>query len=129
MFWIKTLFEKAVTLISNRSNLVPLTLLDKRKIASVAIGDSTKPLFQDVLEDYGPVRSSLYPWGLRSRNLTASSAMLTQFDIVLLSLHHARLYPEKAYGIPPDIISFIDSLPQANRVIFTFSEIHIYLVF
>jgi|WetSurMetagenome_2_1015567.scaffolds.fasta_scaffold35543_1 beta-N-acetylhexosaminidase len=115
----KELFQKSVTLISNHGNLIPLTLLDKRRIASVSIGDSARSRFQEVLEKYGPVSDFIVPMEMKKPALDSIMTLLKSFDIVIASLHHARLYPEKAYGIPQQITGFIDSLSQSDRVIFT----------
>ncbi len=57
----KTLFHKAITILGNDDNFLPLRNLDTLRLASVAMGAKEKTFFQQHLDNYAPVTHFFVP--------------------------------------------------------------------
>lgn len=111
------LFEQSLTLLKNKNNLIPLTELDQRKIASVSIGSTTKTPFQWRLDSYAKVSHYQVDSDItdvKSRNLMAS---LKGKDIVIVGIHGLTRNIKQNFGLTPSAIQFIKQLSQSTRVI------------
>ncbi|KUL17923.1 MAG: hypothetical protein XE13_0638 [Proteiniphilum sp. 51_7] len=86
--WVqRMLYDKAVTLLKNESELIPFQRLDQQKIASVAIGAPEENPFQQYLNKYERVST----FTVSSAAAVARIAELDAFDLVILSLHGDRI--------------------------------------
>lgn len=79
----RNIYDAAVTLLKNDTALIPLKELDKKKIASIAIGAPASNPFQAYLKKYGDVTT------FQAASASAVSAIreLKDHDLVILSLH------------------------------------------
>lgn len=82
----RKIYDAAVTLVKNGEELIPLKGLDKRKIASVAIGASFPNPFQKQLKKYGDVTA----FHLSSTD-EFSVEQIKDFDLVIFSVHSAEV--------------------------------------
>ena len=86
--WVqRKIYDGAVTLIKNNSDLVPVKELDKIKIASVAIGAPSSNKFQEYLKKYGDITTFIAESASAVSNLT----QLSQFDLVIISVHSDKI--------------------------------------
>ncbi|MDD4696535.1 MAG: glycoside hydrolase family 3 N-terminal domain-containing protein [Fermentimonas sp.] len=83
----RKIYDGAVTLVKNNNNLVPIKELDKKNIASVAIGTSASNTFQKYLKKYGNV--STY----QAQTVSAVTLIsdLNKHDLVIISIHSDKL--------------------------------------
>ena len=112
------LFENAVTLVKNNSNLIPLIKLNEpKKLVSIAIGAELGNAFQKTLLKFG----SMPVYSNESRSDEAwLRRMLNNLDstkIAIVSLHRLSTYPSRRYNITPSTINFLEKLQKQNRVI------------
>lgn len=81
--WVQQkIYDGAVTLVKNEQDLIPLKELDKKKIASVAIGAPASNSFQKYLKKYGDVTTFN-----ASSTDAISATQLNNFDLVVYSFH------------------------------------------
>ena len=86
--WTKRkIYDGAVTLVKNVDNHIPLSKLDKVKIASVAVGASAHNQFQTYLKKYADVST----FQIKSTAEVTSLAQLKDFDIVIISIHTDKI--------------------------------------
>ncbi|MFH0865788.1 MAG: glycoside hydrolase family 3 N-terminal domain-containing protein [Bacteroidota bacterium] len=114
------LYEKSITLVKNDNNLIPLLCIDTLCIASVAIGDSSLKSYQSVLSRYAPVDA--YALSKRHKKKEADSLMkmLSNYDLVIISLHNTTNLAYNDFGITQQTIDFIDTLRQSKKIILDF---------
>jgi beta-glucosidase-like glycosyl hydrolase/CubicO group peptidase (beta-lactamase class C family) len=79
----REIYDGAMTLIKNENDIIPLTGLDRMKIASVAIGAQVGNTFQQYLRRYGDVTT------FQAANVAAVSGInrLREFDLIIFSIH------------------------------------------
>jgi beta-glucosidase-like glycosyl hydrolase/CubicO group peptidase (beta-lactamase class C family) len=78
----RMIYDGAMTLIKNNDDLIPLTGLDRTRIASVAIGAPTGNTFQRYLRKYADVST------FQAANVAAVSGLnLHDFDLTIFSIH------------------------------------------
>ncbi|MDR0332156.1 MAG: serine hydrolase [Dysgonamonadaceae bacterium] len=79
----REIYDGAMTLIKNENDIIPLTSLDRMKIASVAIGTQAGNTFQQYLRRYGDVTT------FQAANVAAVSGInrLREFDLIIFSIH------------------------------------------
>ena len=86
--WTKRkIYDGAVTLVKNVDNHIPLSKLDKVKIASVAVGASAHNQFQTYLKKYADVST----FQIKSTAEVTNLAQLKDFDIVIISIHTDKI--------------------------------------
>ncbi len=97
--WLQQkIYDKATVLLKNDQNIVPIKKLDKTKIASVAIGASSKTTFQDWLQKYTNIKSYQIPSVTALENIKNE---LKAFDLILFSIHSNKL--SDAYSLQEEI--------------------------
>ena len=114
----RRLYEKSITLLSNRDSVLPIHFKDSLRIASVCIGDLKGNAFQRQLSAYLPVE-----WFAEDKDAPVSvfSALfsyLENFDLVILSMHGTSMKAQNNYGIPEAARVFIDSVLTRYKTIF-----------
>ncbi|WP_276499134.1 glycoside hydrolase family 3 N-terminal domain-containing protein [Pontibacter litorisediminis] len=110
------LYEHAVTVLENESNLIPFRNLDTLSIASVAVGASVGNTFQETLGNYAPINSFAIPD--RYAADTAFTNIIPQLegnDVVVVSIHGMNSTPAKNYGIGTGTLAFIQYLRERTN--------------
>jgi len=92
--WVsRRMNQKAITLLKNEGDVLPLEHLDKKKIAIVSVGTSAKNPFQETLRLYDDVTSFSVADGSA---LAQIKAKLAPFNTVILSVHGNKSYNAEA---------------------------------
>lgn len=109
--------SKAITLVNDQHNLVPVRQLDTLKIASLVFGDTTLSPFQQRLDDYAPVTH----FNLR-RNPDAAECdsilqLLEPFNLIITGFVKTSDLPSKKFGISPVAVQLVDSLSKSKNTI------------
>ena len=115
----RKIFENAVTLISNKNNLLPLRAMDDKKIAVVSIGkDANSTEFEAVMGQY--VDSLTVMTIAKTSNEAAFNsiaAKLADYDVVVIAFHGGHAYPT-SFGTTPAMTKFVDNLATTKTVVF-----------
>lgn len=86
--WLnRQLHENAITLLKDEKNIVPINKLDKRKIAAISIGASTKNQFLNMLKKYGDVDVFSVADGSQLANM---KAQLEKYNTIIVSVHNRK---------------------------------------
>lgn len=109
-FLIRKLYDNSVVILKNENNLLPIKSLDKRKIASVAIGVSGKQPVQTWFNKYTDV-AMFHASSMAA--LKKLSKRLSKFDIVIYSIHSKKM---------SDSQILIDLLKKENTVLTFFTS-------
>lgn len=82
--WVqKKIYDGAITLLKNETELIPVKKLDATKIAAVSIGAGTGNTFHKYLKKYAPVTT----FSAQSVAALAEIRRLKEYDLVIISLH------------------------------------------
>lgn len=87
--WIlHKIYRNAVTLLKNETEIIPLKELEKKRIASIAIGAPQKNPFQDYLNKYTKVTTYTAPTTAIANELTDK---LNNYDLIIISIHSDQI--------------------------------------
>ncbi len=112
------LYEKSLTLLSNKDSILPLRFLDSLKTASVVIGDVKNNPFQQQLQLYAPVDCYSIEKDAPLSVFEAIEKFLVNYDRVILSLHNTTMVAQKDFGITEATLKFINSVIKKHATIF-----------
>jgi beta-glucosidase-like glycosyl hydrolase/CubicO group peptidase (beta-lactamase class C family) len=104
----RKLVEKAITVIRNERNILPLKRLDTLKIASVSLGNTFGNRYGKTLALYTDVDSFHLDGTESLTELTRTLDTLRYYNLVLLSLHGNDLKATKQFGISDELITIAD---------------------
>jgi beta-N-acetylhexosaminidase len=106
----KEIYEKAVTILKNDSDILPIKRLDK-KIAHVSIGIHTTD-FRESLDLFADVDH--YQYFTAGEAVTAFSKVSGRYDVIIVALHSGSVRPINNFGFGKDLNDFIATIP-ANK--------------
>ncbi len=111
------LFEKAITLIRNQNNLIPLQRLDTLHIALVTIGNDTESTFGDRLHDYIHYTRFHLPKQSRKGQIDSLLLSLRPYNLIIVGIHNTNSLTQYSYGITNSTIEFIDEIKKTKKII------------
>ncbi|WP_460921668.1 glycoside hydrolase family 3 N-terminal domain-containing protein [Pontibacter brevis] len=110
------LYEHSVTVVQNKSNLIPFRNLDTLSIASVAIGAPAKNVFQETLGNYAPLNKfNITDRFAPDSAFTKIIPQLKDNDLVVVSIHNMNITPAKNFGIGVGTRAFIKYLQERTN--------------
>lgn len=115
----RQLFEKSLTVIENKNNILPIQRLDTLKIASLAIGSEQIVPFQKMLDNYTLVDHFNLSKNPSEAEITKLLNQLKPYNLIISSVHGMGLYPARRYGINDQQIRITERL-DAKHTIFAF---------
>ena len=107
--------SQSMTLVKNTLMLVPLTGLERRKIAVLCIGDSLPCLFQETVARYAPVDLLNIPKRFKKACADSIAREAAKADIVLIGLFGISSTGGESHGITPEMGRLIDTVSRINR--------------
>jgi len=113
----RRLVKEAVTIVKDRYNLIPLSLLDHRKIECISIGDTSHTAFQKMISKYFPVTFINLPQNFSKIIMDSIVHQSKRFNLIIIGVHKISNFPEKKFGISDQIVSLIDTLSLQNKVL------------
>ena len=112
------LYANALTVLTNKQNLIPLTKLENAKIATVAINRNQASLFQKRISDYYPAdKYFIDPSDTASANRLLKK--LSGYDVVIAGVFGLDQRPNLDFGIKPELKSFLAKLLLNKKTIVT----------
>jgi beta-glucosidase-like glycosyl hydrolase/CubicO group peptidase (beta-lactamase class C family) len=107
----QTAFDKALTVLKNEENVLPIGQLDK-KIVRVSIGMNTS-FFRDAMDLFTDVES--YHYFTLKEAIEDLPERVKSSDLVLYSLHANTVRPKNNFGFGPEASESLSKLPKAKR--------------
>ncbi len=132
--WLcRKLNEKAITLLKNSEEIVPLKKLDTRKIAAISVGSSTDNAFHSTLRRYGDITCFNVADGAGLLNL---KKQLEPFNTLIISVHTNKANANAAiqsvskgketilsfFIVPYRMASYATSIHQTNGIIAAYED-------
>ena len=115
----KQLIQNALTLVTNKDKLIPLKNLDQTRIATLSIGAKYSTVFQNTLDQYGPMRHFQTPKNIPESNFQGLLSQLSDHDVVLIGLHDMSSYASKKFGVTASTRTFLKALSSKTKVVLT----------
>lgn len=109
----KQTYEKALTVVRNEKQLLPLTDLTQ-KIAMVCIGTNTYA-FREMAANFAP--SDQFHFETAEEAITQMKGKLDAYDVIVTSIHTTSVRSVKEYGMPEKWKSWMNGLPEKPKSI------------
>ncbi len=116
----RNLYSKAITLIKNDNNLIPLERLDTLNIASVAIGSKQITRFQNTLLEYTSVKHFNISSNATKEEFDKLIKDLSPYNLVIISKHKNSNSRKYHHGNTKNSIDFIDKISREKKVILNY---------
>ena len=114
----RKLIRASLTVLRDSNNILPVQNLDKQRIATLVIGSNTQTEFQKMLAKY--TRTTDFYW---TKNDTLSDsvwqARLKDYSLVIVGITHMSQYPQRNFGITPDMVAFLQRIISSHSTIVT----------
>ncbi len=104
--------SKAITLLKNRNELLPLKNLETKKIAYIALGDDSGEVFFNELNKYTKVDRII------GDRLDAVLKMLEKYNTVIIGLHRSDKNPWTSYQLTDKELTWLYEIARKHEVIF-----------
>ncbi|PWJ55579.1 beta-glucosidase-like glycosyl hydrolase [Dyadobacter jejuensis] len=111
--------EKALTVLNNTGDLLPLRELDTLKIASISIGVDTVSTFQNTLGLYTTVDHFYVPTNPTKAQLTDIKKHLAAYNLLVVGVHLPSISPRNTYGLTTGMDGFLTELIDTDKAIVT----------
>lgn len=112
-----TYFGQAVTMLKNKREIIPFSEIEDLKIASLVINDSLNNPFQFYLNRYAPVSCYRMVKEPDLKVLLNLTEVLSEYDLVLISIHNTSTRSGNAFGITPQMNDIISRLNAKTRTV------------
>lgn len=108
-----------ITVVKNHKKLLPIKSPEKKKIASIALGFTSKTDFQRMLGNYARIDYYQYGMGVDSVAFAIALDGIRQknYDIIIVSIQNTNRSPDKFFGINPAAIGFTNQLKTEGNVL------------
>lgn len=115
----RLLTEKALTVLKNDGNLLPLRRLDSLKIAAISLGADSITTFQKTLNLYTTVDSYSLPRTPSASQLAALDAKIKEYDLLLVGVHQYSISPRTNFGMTPEMSTVLEKLLATGKAAVT----------
>lgn len=111
----KEVYEKALTVVKNTNELLPIKRLDQ-KIARISVGIHTFP-FRHSVDLFADVTH--YHYFTVDEALKDFPAKANEFDLIIVGLHSNTVRAKNAFGFGEKWTEFINRLPEEKQIVLT----------
>ena len=107
----RELVKKSLTVIKNRKADIPISNLEKRKIAYVKLGDDSGHHFINMMQNYTKVDV------ISDTNLDGLIKKLARYNLVIIGFHKSNAHPWKSYKFKDKELVWLQEIARKKRVI------------
>ena len=111
----RLLMEKALTLLKNQNDLIPLQRLDTLRIAVVSVGASQGNAFQKTASLYTQTDALSISDKATDQEISALLEKLKDYNLVLTGLHLSSIRPGVNYGVTPQVQSLVEKIDATGK--------------
>ncbi|TAL62817.1 MAG: serine hydrolase, partial [Bacteroidetes bacterium] len=111
------LAENSITLLQNKSKLIPLKNLDTLNIACVMIGAKQENKFRAMLSLYAPIKFFSLSKGSRQWERDTLQKKILGYDLVIAGIAGTHNNPDKNFGIDKESIDFLKNVSKRSKLI------------
>lgn len=115
----RLLFEASLTVLENKSDLLPLKQLDTLKIASLSVGASDVTPYQKMLGNYAPIDHFTISKTATDQEIEQLFNQLKPYNLIIAGLHGTGLFPGKRFRVTDQMLKIVDKL-STHPTVMTF---------
>lgn len=110
------LYADAITIATNKDDLVPFKQLDLKSFASLSIGDEGK-VFQKYLSKYAKFDHFSIPKAADQTSHYNTMKKLEEYEVVVVGLMGVTNSPRRKFGIAPADVQLLKDLSKRQKVV------------
>ncbi|NNE14829.1 MAG: serine hydrolase [Saprospiraceae bacterium] len=111
------LYEKAVTLVKDDADLVPIKQPDNQKLACISIGNNKAGSFQNTIAKFGITKLIDLEKDFSIDVAKSTEKKLTDYETVIIGIHDMSIYKSRDFGISKAAFDLIYKLNSTKKVI------------
>jgi beta-N-acetylhexosaminidase len=111
------IYEKAIVVLNNKNNLLPLKHFDTLKIAVLSAGSSEITPFQEMLSNYTQVDFYNFTPGSTQSQQDLLVRNLKSYNLVIAGVHNTTIFPQRNFGISAQVLSLLSEIANVRPVI------------
>ncbi len=111
------MIEQAITVVQNKSALIPLVNLNEPKLATLSIGSNTLTTFQKRLDSYVKAKHFNTPKSLEGIDVDGLLNDLRKYSRIIVSIHYLNNKPSDAFGLTKSVLSLVQNINRQQEVI------------
>lgn len=115
----RLLTEKALTILRNEGNVLPLRNLDTLRLAVISIGSETETVFQKSASLYAQADQFNLSAQPSEAQLTQLRSQLSKYNLLLVGVHLSSISPGRSYGLTDAINKILGELIATNKAVVT----------
>ncbi|TDB68010.1 glycoside hydrolase family 3 N-terminal domain-containing protein [Arundinibacter roseus] len=115
----RLLTEKALTILQNDQNLLPLQRLDTLKIAAISLGADTVTTFQNKAGLYTQIDNFRLSSKPTPAQIDTLLAQVRGYNLLLVGVHQGSISPRLNFGLTPGMKTALESLMATNKAVVT----------
>ena len=113
----RKIFESAMTVLVNKSKILPLKSVDTLCASVVSVGSNEVGLFQQMINNFMPTTNYCIHNEQSLERMRKAKDTLLGSDLVIVGLHCKNQKANKNYGVSKEMIAYVDSLLTKRNVI------------
>lgn len=113
---LEKLYAAAVTVASNRNELLPFLQLDTKRFASLSIGGKGEE-FRKTLSKYAPFEHFNISKAASESEHYNLMKKLEDFDVVIVGMMGITNNPKRAFGVAPGDVALLQKLQERQEVV------------
>ncbi len=113
------IYERAITLVKNDQDILPLKVLANVSFGSISLGSNQMNKFQQRLLYYADVDNTFLPKDSPKKEYDFKVKQISKHDVVFVTLEDMSRYASRNFGINENQISFIKELAKKTKVLLT----------
>jgi beta-N-acetylhexosaminidase len=110
-------YAKAITVLSNKNNILPVRNVKPGAIVSLVIGDSANNAFHQTIRRYTDAETIAVSRDFSLKTADSLVTLLSGYETVIVSIHNIMTKGALRYGISDTIPAFLDSLAKRVKLV------------
>lgn len=116
----RRLTEASLTTLRNKNNLLPITDLGSRKIATISIGSDSLTTFQRTLELYTAASNFQIPFDASQEQVDELRRQLISYNLIITGVHDESNYPRNEWNLSEAGTELLKELAQRKNSVVAF---------
>jgi beta-N-acetylhexosaminidase len=113
----RRLIENALTVVSNKNDILPLKGLDTLRIATISIGAPDSNTFQTSLERYSPMAHFSIKKNASKAEASKLIAAVKDYNLLIVGVHGPSNSPYRNFGVSKATIQLVNDLAKNQKIV------------
>jgi beta-glucosidase-like glycosyl hydrolase/CubicO group peptidase (beta-lactamase class C family) len=113
----RALIENAITVVSNKENLIPIQTLDNLSVGTLMLGTSKTGIFEERVDAYIEAEHFAVQFGSISKGGNALIKKLKDKDLVIVGIRGLSRKANESFGVSEALVDFLEHLSSETKVI------------